>query len=80
MKLKLDEAKKKIIIGGYYAHYKHPGEKRYQIVDIGVWEKTEELCVMYKALDTGIVWIRTMENFLEEVDVGGMRVKRFTLI
>ena len=75
----LDKAKRKIKIARYYAHFKHPGEKRYQILDIGIFEKTGEICVIYKSLDTGMSWIRTIDNFLEKVEVGGKKVKRFEL-
>ncbi len=76
----LEEVKKKVRIGRYYAHYKHPGEKRYQITDIGILEKTLEVCVIYKSLETGWLWIRTADNFLEKVDVNGKKIPRFSLV
>lgn len=75
----LEEIKKIISVGQYYAHYKHL-ETKYQVVDVGMWENTEETCVMYKSLDTGITWVRTVENFLEEVEVEGKKVPRFKLM
>lgn len=80
MEQKLEQAKTKVVIGEYYAHYKHPDVKEYQIVDVGIYENTEEVCVVYKSLHTGISWIRTLNNFLEEVEVGGKKVKRFTAV
>ena len=71
-------AKKRVKVGRYYAHFKHPGEKEYQVVDIGILENGEEICVIYKSLTNGIIWIRTLGNFLERVDGGGRMVNRFT--
>ena len=73
----LELAKTKIAVGSFYTHYKHPDIKEYQIVDVGIFEKTEEVCIVYKSLHTGISWIRTIDNFLEEVEVEGKKVKRF---
>lgn len=80
MEKKLELAKTKVIIGGYYAHYKHPKGKEYQVIEIGIYEKTEEVCVVYKSLKTGISWIKTQDNFLEEVEVEGKKVKRFSAV
>lgn len=71
-------AKNQIGIGEFYAHFKHPNVKEYQIVDIGIYENIEEICVVYKSLKTGISWVRTLAEFLEEVEVDGKMVKRFT--
>lgn len=77
----LEKARKKIVVGGYYAHYKHPGEKRYQVVDVAIYEATEEICVIYKSLNMeGEIWIRTLENFLSEVEFEGKTVPRFKLL
>lgn len=73
----IKNAQTKVVVGGYYAHYKHPDKKEYQVIEIGVYENSEEVCVVYKSLSTGISWIRTLGNFLEEVEVEGKRVKRF---
>lgn len=70
-------AKNQAVIGGYYAHYKHPDKKEYQVVEVGIYESSEEICVVYKSLSTGISWIRTLNNFLEEVEVDEKKVKRF---
>lgn len=76
----LDAARKKVVINGFYAHYKHPDEKRYQVVDVAMYEETEEVCVIYKSLQMEANWIRTLDNFLSEVEVEGKMVKRFKLI
>lgn len=76
----LTQLVEKVKLGGKYAHYKHPSEPRYEVLGVGVWEKTEEMCVMYKRISTGIVWVRTAENFLDEVEYEGKKVKRFKLV
>lgn len=73
----IKNAQAKVVIGGYYAHYKHPEKKEYQVVEVGIYENSEEVCVVYKSLTTGISWIRTLNNFLEEVEMNGVKVKRF---
>lgn len=77
--LDIEQARKEIEIGGYYAHYKHPEERSYQVLDVGIIEETEEICVMYKSIKTGIVWVRKVQNFLSEVEWNGKKVKRFVL-
>lgn len=78
--LEIKEATERVRIGALYFHYKHP-EKIYIIESVGFFEETEEVCVGYRALyGEGILWVRKIENFLEEVEVGGKKVKRFTLV
>lgn len=76
----IKSAQTKVVVGGYYAHYKHPEKKEYQVVEVGIYENSEEVCVVYKSLSTGISWIRTLANFLEEVEVDGKKETRFVLI
>ena len=81
----LEKAKKKVVVGGKYAHYKHPD--RYYVVEfVGFLENSEEVCVGYRSLyGKGILWVRTLADFTAEVDlpaqagVDGKRVKRFSL-
>ncbi len=72
--------KDKVKVGGYYAHYKHPGEKRYRVASIGLMEDTWEPSVTYEHLDSGTKTVRTLSNFLVEVEVEGKKMKRFTLL
>jgi len=44
-------------------------------------ENSEEVCVGYRALyGKGILWVRTLENFLEGVEIDGKSVKRFQVV
>lgn len=64
----INKAKKLVEVGGIYYHYKNP-EKFYVVESVGFIENTQEVCVVYRALyDTGLVWVRTLTNFLEKVE------------
>lgn len=66
------KARKKVEVGGIYYHYKN-SDKYYVVELFGFLESSEEVCVVYRALyGKGIVWVRTLENFLEKID-GKMR-------
>jgi hypothetical protein len=70
----ITKARKKVEVGGIYHHYKSP-DKYYVIESIGFLENSEEVCVVYRALyGKGIVWVRTLDDFLEKVN----GKKRFT--
>ncbi|MBI2103624.1 DUF1653 domain-containing protein [Candidatus Woesebacteria bacterium] len=73
----LQEAKEKIEIGGIYFHHKRP--KNYYLIEaVGFIESAEEICVVYRALyGKRIVWVRTLKNFLDEVNITGRKTKRF---
>lgn len=70
----------KVVVGRTYYHYKNP-KHLYVLEFVGCLESTEGVCVGYRALyGKGILWVRTLENFLGEVEVDGNRVKRFQLV
>lgn len=69
------KAKKKVEVGGIYYHYKNP-DKYYVVESVGFIEERDEVCVVYRALyGKGIIWVRTLTNFLEKVD-GKMRFEK----
>ena len=63
--------------GQLFRHYKG-GE--YEIVATGFLENTETPCVVYRSLLKDIVWVRSAENFLEDITHEGVRQPRFCLI
>jgi hypothetical protein len=74
---KITEARKKVEIGAIYIHYKTP-EHKYIVEFVGLLEEKEEICVGYRALyGNGILWVRTIDNFTEEVDTETGKLKRF---
>lgn len=68
--------------GAIFRHYKG---REYKILHLGRREEDCALCVVYQGLyacDTFgnyPIWIRPLDNFLQEVEVGGKRVPRFSL-
>ena len=70
----------KVKVGELYVHYKHP-DKYYVVEFVGVLENFEEVCVGYRALyGKGILWVRTLKDFMAKVEVEGKRVKRFSYV
>jgi len=56
-------------------------DQPYVIVAVGLLEENEEPAVVYKALyGEGLIWIRSLSNFLEEVEQEGVKVSRFKKI
>ena len=76
----ITEAQTKISIGSKYCHYKNP-DQHYEIIAVGMLESEEKPCVVYKALyEKEIIWVRDIDNFLEEIDTPEGKVKRFSLV
>jgi len=77
----LKEAKKLVVIGGRYSHYKHP-ENTYKIVGLGIQESTDKICVFYhpEYMDDKITFVRDLDNWLETPEMNGTKVERFKLI
>lgn len=64
--------------GDKFTHYRVGGT--YEIVTLAVKEDTLEPLVVYRSHEHDSVWVRTYQNFTEEVDHEGRKVKRFTVI
>jgi len=63
---------------GKYKHYKG-GE--YEVVGVASHSETLEKMVVYKALYGDYdVWVRPLSMFLEEVEVEGKKISRFSYI
>lgn len=77
IEIKLADAAKLIKVGATYAHYKHP-ENPYKVINLGLLEATEEVCVMYQNLKNNVIWVRTIDKFLDTVEWNGQMVPRFT--
>lgn len=61
---------------GIWKHYKGG---IYHVIGTGKHTETEEDFVIYESAD-GRVWLRPKAMFLEEIEVDGMKVKRFEYI
>jgi hypothetical protein len=58
-------------------HYQHYKVEKYVIVATGFLEDGEAPCVVYRSLEKNIVWVRSAQNFLEDVEHNGNKLARF---
>lgn len=71
----IEKNNRKLKIGKKYRHFKG---KEYLVLHIAKHSETLEELVVYQALygEKGI-WVRTLDMFLEQVEVDGKLVNRF---
>lgn len=62
---------------GIYRHYKG---NEYRVIEEGQSEHDKEDMVIYGAIDGGNLWIRPKAEFLEEVEVDGIKKPRFEFL
>jgi hypothetical protein len=73
----IQSTQQQVQVGQIYSHYKSP-EKSYTIIAVGLIEETETPCVIYQAqYGEKLVWVRTLNNFLEEVEYEGQKYPGF---
>ncbi|MBU0708721.1 DUF1653 domain-containing protein [Patescibacteria group bacterium] len=73
----IEKAKKQIVIGGKYQHYKDES-KHYRVIDIGLQVATRKACVVYQALyGKQLVWVRNLDDWLSVVEIKADAVPRF---
>lgn len=78
----LNDARTKIDVGGIYQHYKDASH-HYVVDDLVINEADDEVYVIYEGLYEelqGIKFSRPLESFLEEVELEGKNVQRFSLV
>lgn len=68
------EAESKVEIGREYKHFKGGA---YLVVAVALEEMNLAPVVVYKQVETGIVFTRPMDSFLEIVELDGVQVPRF---
>ena len=61
---------------GKYRHFKG-GE--YEVLGVAKHSETLENLVVYKNIEKNELWVRPLKNFLEQVDVNGKKMSRFSL-
>lgn len=69
-----------IVKGGLYRHYKN---KMYRAVDVVRHSETLEELVLYEALyenKLGKLWVRPLQMFLEDIELEGKQMPRFTFM
>ncbi|HEV7453883.1 MAG TPA: DUF1653 domain-containing protein [Candidatus Saccharimonadales bacterium] len=75
---RLSEAAQQITVGARYMHYK---QLSYKVTALALREEDNVPCVVYQAeYDDKLTWIRPVSSWLEDVEVDGKTVKRFTKI
>lgn len=75
---KLTQATTLVTVGARYTHYK---QLSYKVLALALREEDNEPCVVYQAeYGDGVTWIRPVSSWIEEVEVNGKKVKRFTKI
>ncbi|MDE2144783.1 MAG: DUF1653 domain-containing protein [Patescibacteria group bacterium] len=63
---------------GKYRHYKG---KEYEVIGVAKHSETLEEMVVYKALYGDLeLWVRPLKMFIEEVEVDGKKMPRFSAI
>ena len=62
---------------GQYKHFKGGS---YEALFIAKHSETLEEMMVYKNLQTGVIWVRPLCMWEEEVTVNGNTVRRFTLV
>lgn len=70
-----------LAIGCVYQHY---SGKQYRVIAVGRHSEDLSLHVMYESLydcgDLGQMWMRPLAMFLEEVEMNGSRIRRFSKV
>ncbi len=80
LKVDIQSAGEKIVLGGVYQHYKC-SDKQYKILGFATFEATNELCVIYKALyGAEFTFVRQVSIWLETVEWESKTVPRFSLV
>ena len=63
---------------GKYRNYKG---NEYEVIGVAKHSETLEELVVYRALyGEGQVWVRPLKMFLEEIEVNGKRIPRFSRV
>lgn len=75
--IKLSKLAKSVKLG-IYEHYKG---NRYQVLGVALHSETFEELVIYKALyGNGLVWVRPIKMFLENVTIDRVKRPRFKFL
>jgi hypothetical protein len=77
---RLTAAAKKVVVNGFYAHYKNP-EQTYKVLHLAITEWDDEICVIYRAqYEAEVIFVRPLKNWLETVEWQGEVIDRFTRV
>ncbi len=73
----IEFAKKQVQVGAKYAHYRDLNS-HYLVLGIGIQEATEKPTVIYQK-ESGPIWVRDLDSWLEPVVVNGVTIARFQI-
>ncbi len=80
LKAEIEQAALKVEIGGIYSHYKNPSHT-YRVVDLAINTEYDTVWVIYQSLyEEKVTFLRSAEEWCEDVTKDGQTMKRFTLI
>lgn len=80
LRTELKKAKKRIVIGGIYSHYKKP-ENLYRVIGLGIQEATDKICVIYRAeYAKEFTFVRDLDSWVDTPEFDGVKVQRFKLV
>lgn len=70
--------------GSIISHYKKPN-KRYEVIEFGLYQENLEEVVIYKALyqgefKFGQVWVRPLKEFDDIIEFNDQKIRRFSII
>lgn len=75
---RLAKAAQQVTVGARYMHYK---QLSYKVLALALREEDNEPCVVYQAeYGDNVTWIRPAASWIEDLDINGKKVKRFTKI
>lgn len=75
---RLAQAEQQVTVGAKYMHHK---QHSYEVLALALREEDNEPCVVYQAeYGDRITFIRPLANWIEDVEVDGKKLKRFTKI
>jgi hypothetical protein len=79
LKQEIDAAAKKVKVGAIYAHYKNPSHA-YKVLRLAVNTQDDAVWVVYQGLyEEQLTFLRSAEEWCEEVEKDGRVLKRFVL-
>ena len=76
---KLEVAANRVILGGFYSHYKNPA-KLYRVEKLVILESTDEVAVLYsEKSNQQVFFVRSLTSWLETVEWDRKKQPRFNL-
>lgn len=76
----MEEARRKVKVGGIYYHYKKP-DQTYKVIHLAITEWNDKICVIYQAqYGEKLIFVRPLVSWLSKNRWNGHIVNKFTPI